>query len=79
MKIVFYNHTGKVSGAERLLLNALMRLDGAEFDRIMVCPADGPLAGLAAEAGMTVASRREPRGPLYLAARCFPPVRQILR
>jgi glycosyltransferase involved in cell wall biosynthesis len=54
MKIVFYNHTGKVSGAERLLLSALMRLDGAEFDRIMVCPEDGPLAGLAAEAGMTV-------------------------
>ena len=54
MKIVFYNHTGKVSGAERLLLSALMRLDGAEFERIMVCPADGPLAGLAAEAGMTV-------------------------
>jgi glycosyltransferase involved in cell wall biosynthesis len=54
MKIVFYNHTGKVSGAERLLLNALMRLDGVEFERIMLCPADGPLAGLAAEAGMTV-------------------------
>jgi glycosyltransferase involved in cell wall biosynthesis len=54
MKIVFYNHTGKVSGAERLLLNALTRLDGVEFERIMVCPADGPLAGLAAEAGMTV-------------------------
>jgi len=54
MKIVFYNHTGKVSGAERLLLNASRRLDGVEFDRIMVCPADGPLADLAGEAGMTV-------------------------
>ena len=54
MKIVSYNHTGKVSGAERLLLNALTRLDGVEFERIMVCPADGPLAGLAAEAGMPV-------------------------
>jgi len=54
MKIVSYNHTGKVSGAERLLLNVLTRLDGVEFERIMVCPADGPLAGLAAEAGMPV-------------------------
>ncbi len=54
MKIVFYNHTGKVSGAERLLLNAVTRLDATEFWRIMVCPSDGPLAGLAGEAGMTV-------------------------
>jgi glycosyltransferase involved in cell wall biosynthesis len=54
MKIVFYNHTGKVSGAERLLLNALMRLDRIEFDRIMMCPADGPLADFAAADGMAV-------------------------
>src|ERR1700754_5106401 len=54
MRIAFYNHTGKVSGAERLLLTAVTRLDPVEFDRLMVCPADGPLAGLSAEAGMTV-------------------------
>jgi glycosyltransferase involved in cell wall biosynthesis len=54
MKIVFYNHTGKVSGAERLLLNAVTRLDAIEFDRVMVCPADGQLAVLAGEAGMSV-------------------------
>lgn len=54
MKIVSYNHTGKVSGAERLLLSAVTRLDAIEFDRVMVCPTDGPLAGLAGEAGMTV-------------------------
>jgi len=54
MKIVFYNHTGKVSGAERLLLAAVTRLDAIEFDRVMVCPTDGPLAGLADEAGMSV-------------------------
>lgn len=54
MKIAFYNHTGKVSGAERLLLTAVTRLDSADFERMMVCPGDGPLAGLAAEAGMTV-------------------------
>lgn len=54
MKIVFYNHTGKVSGAERLLLTAVTRLESVEFDRIMVCPADGPLADMAAEAGMAV-------------------------
>lgn len=54
MKIVFYNHTGKVSGAERLLMTAVTRLNPTEFDRIMVCPADGPLADLAAESGLTV-------------------------
>jgi glycosyltransferase involved in cell wall biosynthesis len=54
MKIIFYNHTGKVSGAERLLLSVLVRLDGREFDRVMLCPEDGPLAELAAEAGITV-------------------------
>lgn len=54
MKIVFYNHTGQVSGAERLLLTAVTRLDGGEFDRTIVCPAEGPLAQMAADAGVRV-------------------------
>ena len=58
MKIVLYNHTGKVSGAERLLLTAVSRLDRAEFECLMICPPDGPLAGLAAETGMTVQAIR---------------------
>jgi len=49
MKILFYNHTGQASGAERLLLMILARLDRARFDPVVVCPEDGPLMKLAAE------------------------------
>jgi len=48
MKIIFYNHTGQVSGAERLLLMILAGLDRKRFDPVMVCPEDGPLTKLAA-------------------------------
>lgn len=43
MKILFYNHTGKVGGAEGLLLMILARLDRERFDPIVVCPENGPL------------------------------------
>jgi glycosyltransferase involved in cell wall biosynthesis len=49
MKILFYNHTGQASGAERLLLMILARLDRERFDPVVVCPEDGPLMKLAAE------------------------------
>jgi glycosyltransferase involved in cell wall biosynthesis len=52
VKILFYNHTGQVGGAERLLLNILPRLDRARFDPLLVCPAEGPLRHLATEAGI---------------------------
>jgi glycosyltransferase involved in cell wall biosynthesis len=39
MKILFYNHQGKVSGAERIILLILKRLDRNLFTPIMVCPA----------------------------------------
>jgi len=43
MRVVFYNHTGHVSGAERVLLLALSRLDKKHFEPIVICP-DGDLA-----------------------------------
>ena len=49
MKILFYNHTGQASGAERVLLMILARLDRERFDPVVVCPAEGPLMKLAAE------------------------------
>jgi glycosyltransferase involved in cell wall biosynthesis len=52
MKILFYNHTGQVSGAERLLLMILSRLDRKSFEPIVVCPAQGPLLKMAAAAGV---------------------------
>lgn len=54
MKILFYNHTGKVSGAERLLLMILGRLDRTKIDAILICPADGPLSQMAADLAVTV-------------------------
>lgn len=54
MKILFYNHTGQASGAERLLLMILGRLDRDNFDPIMVCPESGTLAQMVADLGVPV-------------------------
>jgi glycosyltransferase involved in cell wall biosynthesis len=43
MKILFYNHTGKVSGAERMLLMVLAGLDRSRFESIVLCPKEGSL------------------------------------
>jgi L-malate glycosyltransferase len=40
LKILFYNHTGTVSGAERVLSMILDRLDRDCFDPVVVCPED---------------------------------------
>ena len=52
VKILFYNHTGQVGGAERLLLTLLEQLDRSKFDSILVCPAEGPLRELANQASV---------------------------
>jgi L-malate glycosyltransferase len=44
MKILFYSHTGTVSGAENILLLALKRLDRTRFTPSAICPAEGNLA-----------------------------------
>jgi L-malate glycosyltransferase len=38
MKILFYNHQGKISGAERIILLILKRLNREVFEPVMVCP-----------------------------------------
>ncbi len=38
MKILFYNHTATVSGAERVLLLILSQLDRNEFTSLVLCP-----------------------------------------
>lgn len=43
MKVLFYNHTGQVSGAERMLLLLLARLNRDRFHCTVICPADGQL------------------------------------
>ncbi len=54
MKILFYNHTGQVSGAERLLLMILARIDRHGFEPIMVCPEQSTLARMVSELGVPV-------------------------
>ncbi len=39
MKLLFYNHTATVSGAERVLLLIVSQLDKAEFKSVVLCPA----------------------------------------
>src|SRR2546427_12315187 len=52
LKVLFYNHAGQVSGAERVLLLALARLNGAHFAPVVICPAAGPLKEMVTELGV---------------------------
>jgi glycosyltransferase involved in cell wall biosynthesis len=54
MKILFYNHTGQASGAERLLLMILGRRDRDNFEPIVVCPESGALRTMVADLGIPV-------------------------
>ncbi len=54
MKVLFYNHTGQVSGAERVLLMILARLDRVNFDLLVICPEPGPLSGMVTSLGVPV-------------------------
>ncbi len=52
MKIVFYSHTGQVSGAENILLLLLKKLNRTRFRAEAVCPAEGGLAEKIRELGI---------------------------
>lgn len=52
MKLLFYNHTGTVSGAERVLMLMLEQLDRSEFAPLVMCPAQGSLRELIEAAGV---------------------------
>jgi len=43
LKVLFYNHTGQVSGAERVLLLILARLNRTRFEPLLLCPSSGQL------------------------------------
>lgn len=51
MKILFYNHTGQVSGAERVLQMILTRVDRECYDCVVACPEKSRLIGLMNDAG----------------------------
>lgn len=52
MKILFYNHTGQASGAERMLAMILARLDARAFASVVVCPESGALGEMVADLGV---------------------------
>jgi len=54
MKILFYNHTGQVSGAERLLLMILARMDRDRLEPIVICPEQDSLAAMVSKLGVPV-------------------------
>lgn len=45
-RIVYLNHTGLVSGAERVLIHMLRVLDRSRYEAVVLCPENGPLPGL---------------------------------
>jgi len=51
LKILFYNHTAQVSGAERVLLMILSRLNRDQFTPLVLCPA-GPMMERASALGV---------------------------
>ncbi len=44
-RILYVNHTGRVSGAEKVLLNIVRCLDNASYKPYVLCPTDGELIG----------------------------------
>lgn len=52
MKILFYNHQGKISGAERVILLILKKLDRSVFEPVMVCPESGAMAAETGKLGV---------------------------
>ena len=51
-RIVYFNHTGLVSGAERVLVNMVRQLDRERYDPYVLCPEDGELRELIAAEGV---------------------------
>ncbi len=59
MKILFYSHTSKISGAENILLLLLEKLDRKRFVPSMVCSGKGPLPERVLAMGIPCASTVE--------------------
>ena len=56
MRVLFYNHTGQVSGAERILLMILSRLDRDAFESAVICPDELALQEMVGKLGIPVHS-----------------------
>ena len=56
MKILFYNHTGHVSGAERVLMMILRGLDRGVYEPVVLCPPASKMMELASSANVETRS-----------------------
>ncbi len=54
MNILFYNHTGQIGGAERVLLTILAGFDRTNVQPLVICPEQGPLQNMIMELGVPV-------------------------
>jgi len=54
LKILFYNHTGTASGAERVLLMILKELNHQAFNPVVLCPPEGRLPEMVNEVGVRI-------------------------
>jgi len=59
MKILFYNHTGQVSGAERVLMMILNGLDREVYQPVVVCPPASRMMEVATSAGVETRELRQ--------------------
>src|SRR4051812_901677 len=58
MKVLFYNHTGLVSGAERVMLMILNGIDRRRYEPVVLCPAASRMMELADQSN--VRTRKAP-------------------
>jgi len=54
-RVVYVNHTGAVSGAERVLINMVRGLDRSRFEVIAICPVEGDLGRMLLAEGVRCA------------------------
>jgi L-malate glycosyltransferase len=55
-RIVYTNHTGKVSGAEKVLLSMLRGLDQTRYEPFVICPAEDNLQSMLEHYGISCAT-----------------------
>ncbi|MCX7918583.1 MAG: glycosyltransferase family 4 protein [bacterium] len=72
-RILYINHVGKISGAERVLLNLLSHLDRAKFEPVVIAPSDGTLLSEITKLGIKTYPIKIP-----LLVRSYNPIRLIL-
>jgi L-malate glycosyltransferase len=51
-RIAYVNHTGRVSGAEKVLLHMLRGMDRTAYESVVLCPAEGDLQRMVAAEGV---------------------------